>query len=140
MSIVAKKSYWIPAVVIGLVFIGLLAVRLDLPGKFAPLEEDIPIKSPGAVKNRDSWQNIFQNNRKIGYSHSVFFTGHPDGVPEGSRGEVPGAGDQLLLRPLVAEAEIENYLADKDVTDAKASKSYQLKLFGNIVQHECQHD
>lgn len=72
------KTYLIFAVTCGLVFAGLLFYRLDFPGTLFSEKAKIKTKAPEGVEERDTWRNILQNGKKIGYSHSTFSK-----IPEG---------------------------------------------------------
>lgn len=67
-----KKLFWISTAVLTLIFAALFAVRLDLPDKWAGGAMPLETRPPAAARDRDTWMNIFQNGRKIGFSHTVF--------------------------------------------------------------------
>jgi hypothetical protein len=78
MSLYQNKPFRILGIVFVLGFITLLMIRLNLLQKlfFRPQALSVSaIKSPG---DKETWMNIVQNNRKIGFSHSIFST-EPDG-------------------------------------------------------------
>lgn len=71
MKTTGKKRLWIPAVGFMILFVILLAVRLDLPtilrsGKALPGS-----LLPAEIPDRQSWMNILLNDEKIGYSHAA---------------------------------------------------------------------
>jgi len=72
MSLYQKKSFWILGSLFVLGFIILLMFRLDLIQRYFFQPQSLPIsaiKSPG---DKETWMNIVQSNRKIGFSHSKF--------------------------------------------------------------------
>ena len=80
MSLYQKKSFWILGMFFVLGFVTLFMFRLNLIQRYFFRPQSLPlsaIKSPG---DRESWMNIVQSNRKIGFSHSKFSTD-----PEGYR-------------------------------------------------------
>jgi len=62
------KPVWIAVAASGLIFFGLLGVRLDLFRK-KPVSLSVDAVTPTA---NETWMNILQNDRKIGYSHRRF--------------------------------------------------------------------
>ncbi len=67
------KPYWIAVFAFGLAFAVLFSARLGIIGG---IESPSPAKLPEdarAVPDRDDWMKIVQNDRKIGYAHTVFF-------------------------------------------------------------------
>ena len=71
MSFHKMKFFWITGAFFGLLFAVLFSVRMDLFRSKASheLEKGIVASTPA---DRDSWMNIFQGGRKIGFSHTVF--------------------------------------------------------------------
>jgi hypothetical protein len=72
MSLYKNKPFWIMGSIFVLGFITLFMIRLDLIQKFLFRPHPLPvsaIKSPG---DKETWMNIVQNNRKIGFSHARF--------------------------------------------------------------------
>jgi len=76
MSFHKMKPFWITGAFFGLLFILLFSIRSDIFHEFfsaPPLSNsvsDSPLKGKQKGHERDSWMNIFQNDLKIGYSHS----------------------------------------------------------------------
>ncbi len=66
----AIRRYWIGAVVFGLVFALLMADRVGMIDRLRQ-RPALPKASAAAVSERSTWMNIFQNKRKIGYSHAA---------------------------------------------------------------------
>lgn len=62
------KPIWIATTFCGLVFIFLLGIRLDFFQKGSP--DSIPEVS--GIPDKEIWMNIFQKDRKIGYTNRVF--------------------------------------------------------------------
>jgi hypothetical protein len=78
MSLYKNKPFWVLGSIFVLGFTSLFLIRLGLMEKlfFRPQPLSISaIESPG---DKETWMNIVQNNRKIGFSHSIFST-EPDG-------------------------------------------------------------
>jgi hypothetical protein len=70
-----KKSggikLWMPAAGFMILFVILLAVRLDLPARLFHQKALSSLMIPAEVPDRQSWKNILLNDEKIGYSHSA---------------------------------------------------------------------
>ncbi len=67
------KPYWITGGVFLFLFAVLFSVRVELFQKIfsgPDMADSLPV---GALPEKDTWMNIFQKDRKIGYSHTVFF-------------------------------------------------------------------
>ena len=71
MSFSNMKPFWILATVFGLLFAVLFSIRLDLFDKILYTPSNVSLRSINSPSERDSWKNIFQNNRKIGSSHTT---------------------------------------------------------------------
>lgn len=65
------RLYWILATVFGLLFAVLFSIRLELFDKFLYTTQNDSLRTINSLSDRDSWMNIFQNNRKIGSSHTT---------------------------------------------------------------------
>ena len=72
MFVNRMKPFWIALAIFGLMFAILFSIRLDLFNKFLPDPINVSLLSTGFPPDNDSWMNIFQNDRKIGYSHKTF--------------------------------------------------------------------
>ena len=71
MSFKRMKPFWIGATVFGVLFAVLLSIRLN-PIQSSPSISPLPeFKKSDALLERDVWMNVFQNGRKIGFSHSI---------------------------------------------------------------------
>ena len=71
MSFERMKPFWIGATVFGVLFAVLLSIRpnpIQSSLSISPLPE---FKKSAALLERDIWMNVFQNGRKIGFSHSI---------------------------------------------------------------------
>jgi hypothetical protein len=66
------KSYWIAGSIFALVFLILFFIRMDLPSKFFFAPQTLSISSQSLLPERDTWMNIFQKDKKIGFSHKTF--------------------------------------------------------------------
>jgi len=71
MPVYRSKFFSIAAVACLISFALLLAVRLDLAGKFAgpKILDEIYLES---LPQSETWMNIYQKDQKIGYSHKTF--------------------------------------------------------------------
>jgi len=67
------KPFWITTIVFGTIFVALFAFRLDLPDLWFARPDSFSAAASDALAQRDSWMNILQKDRKIGYSHTQFF-------------------------------------------------------------------
>jgi hypothetical protein len=65
------KFFWIPGLFFALLFSVLLSIRLDLLNRLFPEPENTGNTHFPALADKDSWMNIYQNNRKIGFSHTI---------------------------------------------------------------------
>jgi len=66
------KPFWISVVISALVFAVLFSFRMDLFNTFFAKQYEIPVSPVSPMADRDSWMNIFQGGRKMGFSHSTF--------------------------------------------------------------------
>jgi len=66
------KFFWVAGILFGMLFMSLLALRTDLFHKLFPNPKNTLLLASNAPSERDTWMNIFQNKRKIGFSHTVF--------------------------------------------------------------------
>ena len=72
MSLNKMKSYWIAGALFALVFSVLLIIRLDLLNKIFSTSQTLSISTLSVHPGRDTWMNIFQKDKKIGFSHKTF--------------------------------------------------------------------
>jgi len=72
MSLNKMKSYWIAGALFALVFSVLLIIHLDLLDKIFSSTQTLSISSQSVLPERDTWMNIFQKDKKIGFSHKIF--------------------------------------------------------------------
>jgi len=75
MAVYRSHTFWIAGLCALLLFSGLLAARLGLLPKGG--QPPMP-QGERSLPDRDTWMNIIQNGRKIGFSHSVLEK-QPDG-------------------------------------------------------------
>ncbi len=72
MKLSGGKLLWITAAGFFLVFVSLLAIRLELPCRFLFPKQLFPGSSiVTRMADRQSWMNIWLNEEKIGYAHSA---------------------------------------------------------------------
>lgn len=72
ISLNRMKLFWIMGAFFGLVFAVLFSIRLDLLNTIFPDTSSTSALSESIVTERDTWMNISQNGRKIGFSHTTF--------------------------------------------------------------------
>ncbi len=78
MAILRGKWHWFIGIGFGLLFLLLLAFRLDVfkwgQSQFLQAKDGTVSGFPGskAFQDKEAWMNISQNGRKIGYAHRVF--------------------------------------------------------------------
>ena len=72
MSLNKMKSYWIAGALFALVFSVLLIIQLDLLNKIFSTPQTLSISTLSVLPERDTWMNIFQKDKKIGFSHKTF--------------------------------------------------------------------
>ncbi|MFC1516833.1 transglutaminase-like domain-containing protein, partial [Thermodesulfobacteriota bacterium] len=66
------KTFWICFLLSGSLFTVLLFFRLGLFDAFRSQPEHVSLPATSDLPDRESWMNIIQNGRKIGFSHTVF--------------------------------------------------------------------
>jgi hypothetical protein len=64
------KPFWILLSLFGLIFAILFSFRLGVFNKFSSVSEELTSFSTERIPEKDSWMNILQNGRKIGFSHT----------------------------------------------------------------------
>jgi len=67
-----SKLFWFIGSTVSALFILLILIRIDFFDTFHASPEKPVITAETMISNRDGWMNIFQNKKKIGYSHSIF--------------------------------------------------------------------
>ena len=70
MKISKHKWFWITGTFACLAFLLLLMIRLDLINKFLYRPKTLEISTANLPPAKETWMNIFQGNRKIGFSHT----------------------------------------------------------------------
>ncbi|MEE4263796.1 MAG: transglutaminase-like domain-containing protein [Desulfobacteraceae bacterium] len=70
MKISKNKCFWITGTLAFLAFMLLLMIRLDLLNKFLYRPRTLVIPTVNLPHAKETWMNIFQGNRKIGFSHT----------------------------------------------------------------------
>ncbi len=68
----SMKPFWIAGTFFSCVFLILLFIRMELLPDSITGRKTVTITSTSVLPERDIWMNIFQNDRKIGYSHTLF--------------------------------------------------------------------
>lgn len=67
-----NKLFWLTGSFFGLAFLILFSIRIGWVDNILSRPKTLSLASIGEVPERDTWMNIFQNDRKIGFSHSAF--------------------------------------------------------------------
>jgi len=70
MSLYEKKSFWVLGSVFLLGFITLFMIRLDFIQKYFFRPQTLAISAMKSSGDQETWMNIMQSSRKIGFSHS----------------------------------------------------------------------
>ncbi|MGD8740697.1 MAG: hypothetical protein PVG34_10325, partial [Desulfobacterales bacterium] len=73
MIVHKSKAFWIAGSIFTLAFAVLFTIRLGILEKFLFRPRTLSLESINTVSDRDTWMNIFQNERKIGFSHTRFY-------------------------------------------------------------------
>ncbi len=73
MVVHKSKAFWIVGSIFTLTFAVLFVIRLGILEKILSRPRSLRLEAINAVSERDTWMNIFQNERKIGYSHTRFY-------------------------------------------------------------------
>lgn len=73
MIIHKSKAFWISGSIFSLIFATLFAIRLGIIESLLSRPRTLSIESIQSVAERDTWMNIFQNDSKIGFSHSRLY-------------------------------------------------------------------
>jgi hypothetical protein len=73
MIIFKSKPFWIAGSLFTLTFAVLFIIRLGIWDKIRSHPRTLSVESINAVSDRETWMNIFQNERKIGFSHARLF-------------------------------------------------------------------
>lgn len=73
MVIHKSKAFWIAGSIFTLTFAILFSIRLGILEQILSRPRDLSLATINAVSERDTWMNIFQNERKIGFSHTRFY-------------------------------------------------------------------
>ena len=70
MKITKNKWFWLTGALALVAFLLLFMVRLDLFNKFLYRPKTLEISTDYLPRAKETWMNIFQSNRKIGFSHT----------------------------------------------------------------------
>ncbi|MBE9542887.1 MAG: transglutaminase domain-containing protein [Proteobacteria bacterium] len=70
MRLYKNKWFWITGTFALLAFVLLFMIRLDLFNKFLYRPKSLDISTVNLPHAKETWMNIFQGNRKIGFSHT----------------------------------------------------------------------
>ena len=73
MIVHKSRLFWIAGSIFTLAFVVLFIIRLGVLEKLLFRPRTLSLESINTVSERDSWMNIFQNERKIGFSHTRFY-------------------------------------------------------------------
>lgn len=72
MPFYSNKLFWATGVSFTLVFLFLFSIRLGWLDNILSRPKKLSVATIGEVAEKDTWMNIFQNDRKIGFSYSRF--------------------------------------------------------------------
>ncbi len=70
MRISKPKWFWLTGTLAFLAFMLLFLIRLDLFNQFLSRPRALEIATVNLPRAKETWMNIFQNNRKIGFAHT----------------------------------------------------------------------
>ena len=73
MIVHKSKAFWIAGSIFTLTFVFLFVIRLGILESILSRPSTLSLESIDTVSERDTWMNIFQNERKIGFSHTRFY-------------------------------------------------------------------
>jgi hypothetical protein len=73
MVVHKSKVFWIAGSIFTMTFAALFMIRLGILANLLSRPRTLSLESIQTVSERDSWMNIFQNERKIGLSHTRFY-------------------------------------------------------------------
>jgi hypothetical protein len=73
MIVHKSKVFWIAGSIFALTFAVLFIIRLGILEILLFRPRTLSLESINTVAERDTWMNIFQNERKIGFSHTRFY-------------------------------------------------------------------
>ena len=74
MIVHKSKAFWIAGSIFALTFAVLFSIRLGILEKLFYRPRAFSLAAIDSVSERDTWMNIFQDERKIGFSHTRFDT------------------------------------------------------------------
>ena len=72
MTVHTNRLFLSVGIAFTLIFAVLFSLRLDLFGKIKNGSAIPEVLSAGSIPKRDTWMNIYQKDRRIGYSHKQF--------------------------------------------------------------------
>jgi hypothetical protein len=73
MIVTKSKVFWIAGSIFTLSFAVLFTIRLGIIESILSRPKTLSVESIHVVAERDTWMNIFQNENKIGFSHTQLF-------------------------------------------------------------------
>ncbi len=74
MIVHKSKTFWIAGSIFTVVFAVLFSIRLGILEKIFYQPRSLSLTAINSVSERNTWMNIFQDKRKIGFSHTRFNT------------------------------------------------------------------
>ena len=74
MTVHKSKTFWIAGGIFTLAFVVLFSIRLGILEKLFFRPRALSLNAINTVSERNTWMNIFQDERKIGFSHTRFDT------------------------------------------------------------------
>ncbi len=128
------KKIKIAGMLLILLFMVLLAIRLNLHHNLFSTSRKIEFSAESRFREKDSWMNIFQNDRKIGYSHSVFsITDKHYTIMEDLYMRINTMGVEQDLK-LITEGTLNPDLSLATFDFSISSGRFQFKASGNVAE------
>ncbi|MBW1899652.1 MAG: hypothetical protein JRI61_11415, partial [Deltaproteobacteria bacterium] len=128
------KTIKIAGIFFTLLFMVLFSIRLNLHEKLFSTSRKIELSTENQLREKDSWMNIFQNGRKIGYSHSVFSkTGRNYTVMEDLYMRINTMGVEQDLK-LITEGVLNPDLSLATFDFSISSGRFQFKASGKVTE------
>ncbi len=128
------KTIKIAGIFFTLLFMVLFSIRLNLHEKLFSTSRKIELSAENQLREKDSWMNIFQNGRKIGYSHSVFSkTGRNYTVMEDLYMRINTMGVEQDLK-LITEGVLNPDLSLATFDFSISSGRFQFKASGKVTE------
>ena len=138
MIIHKSKTFWIAGSIFTLAFAVLFIIRLGVLESLLSQPRTLSMESIKTVSERDTWMNIFQNDQKIGFSHTRFYkdtTGY--GLTESVYMRINTMGmvqDIKLNTKSRLNVDFTLQELDFDISSGRFNFNVQGKVVGNTLQ------